>query len=155
MISTLPSHHFLSSLAIIQEVLPFISSRAISKQYQLYQKSISMASSLPISYEYRVVLKHGAKLLLPSVHPRHLPPAESRCDSCSTIWGEKPNDEDYIEYPFVMIPCQHIVSSAVSKILFLESSPIPTSLGVVRHALGALTSELCLISLTLALVSKC
>lgn len=91
-----------------------------------------MASFLPLSYEYSVVLKDGVQLLLPSVHPRHLSPAERRCDSCSTIWDEKPNDEDYIEYPFVMVPCQHIVGSAVSKFLFFEPS-ILDSLYATRH----------------------
>jgi len=87
-------------------------------------EKLSMPSSLPLSYEFSVVLKDRAHLLLPSVHPRYLSSAENRCDSCSTIWGEKPNDEDFIEYPFVMIPCQHIVGSAVSTfLLFLHPSP--------------------------------
>ena len=87
-------------------------------------EKLSMPSSLPLSYEFSVVLTDRAHLLLPSVHPRYLSSAENRCDSCSTIWGEKPNDEDFIEYPFVMIPCQHIVGSAVSTfLLFLHPSP--------------------------------
>jgi len=82
-----------------------------------------MASSLPLTYDFSVVLKSGTQMHLPSVHPRHLSPAERRCDSCSTIWGEKPHDEDFIEYPFVMIPCQHIVGSACLGLSLKEDKP--------------------------------